>query len=175
MVGVAGFEPATPSSRTKFSYRKTAKNRKLLRPTAFERSFSVHGKAGPPQKPPPDRKTRSPALSVRKRRANRNSNFQGVARDLFVYEGTPLAGRQFPKLSNLPCVIGVGTCDAVAIAHKRKAPQPAHERLRDKEGEALPHTVKSLHCQHPLGAAIGKNRQSLKVPALDRAALQQPP
>jgi hypothetical protein len=34
------------------------------------------GKAGPPRKPPPDPKTRGPALSGRKRRANPSSNFE---------------------------------------------------------------------------------------------------
>jgi len=105
LVGVAGFEPATPTSRTKPPIKRCKENQRNSAPKAADRSFSVHGKAGPPQKPP-DPQNGSPASAGTERGADRKKpkfrsprkttrrprNSQAANASLAVYNGQKLLG-----------------------------------------------------------------------------------
>jgi hypothetical protein len=82
LVGVAGFEPATPSSRTKHPTALTAEIQANPDQSIAEGSFSVHGNPGPLRKPPdPPDKKRSPgavgtAAGTNRRGRSASSNVQ---------------------------------------------------------------------------------------------------
>ncbi len=105
LVGVAGFEPATPTSRTKPPTKRDKQNQQNPAANGPNRSFSVHGKAGPPQKPPgPEKRRAGPAATGhgpnRKRSKSRSpqkttprgANSQALNASLAVYDGQQLLG-----------------------------------------------------------------------------------